>query len=192
MSPSKSELRAIFRKKRTDLSRNDIEVLSQQINLQVQVFCKQHPELSHFHIFLPIERLREVNTHYIMEYLFSEGKNIYASRINRETDEMETILLEPSMSFKLDDFGIPIPQSSQIADDELLQVVFVPLLAVDLKGNRIGYGKGYYDRFLAKIDSDVLKIGLSFFEPVKEIPEEDFDIKCDYCITPNNIINFSH
>jgi 5-formyltetrahydrofolate cyclo-ligase len=190
MSPSKAELRAIFRKKRTDLSKNEIEVLSQKINRQVQSFCKQHPELNHFHLFLPIERLREVDTHYIMEYLFSEGKNIYASQINRETDEMETILLEPAMSFKLDDFGIPIPQFSQNADDELLQVVFVPLLAVDLKGNRIGYGKGYYDRFLAKIDADVLKIGLSFFEPVKEIPEEDFDIKCDYCITPNAIITF--
>jgi len=191
MSPSKAELRAIFRKKRTDLSKNDIENLSLEISIQVQDFCKQHPELKHFHIFLPIERLKEVNTHYIIEYLFSEGKIIYTSQINKLTDEMETIRLEPSISFKFDDFGIPVPTFSKSASDEFLQIVFIPLLAVDVNGNRIGYGKGYYDRFLSKINLDVLKIGLSFFEPVEEIPKEDFDIKCDYCITPKNIITFS-
>lgn len=191
MNPTKAELRAVFRKKRAGLSKNDIEVLSKRIAIQVGYFCSQHPELRHFHVFLPIERLREVDTYYIMEYLFSERKTVYASQINKVTDEMETVLLEPSMNFKLDDFGIPIPDFFQTGDEELLELVFVPLLAVDLKGNRIGYGKGYYDRFLSKIDPVVLKIGLSFFEPIEEIPNEEFDIRCDYCITPNNIINFS-
>lgn len=191
MIQTKADLRTVFRKKRADLTKNEIEVLSIQINLQVQNFCQQHQELNHFHLFLPIERLKEVDTFYIMEYLFSKGKIVYTSRINKVTDEMETIRFKPSLSFNLDDFGIPIPAFSQGADDDLLQVVFVPLLAVDLKGNRIGYGKGYYDKFLAKIDPSILKIGLSLFEPIEKIPEEEFDIKCDYCITPNNIINFS-
>jgi 5-formyltetrahydrofolate cyclo-ligase len=74
---------------------------------------------------------------------------------------------------------------------EQIQAVFVPLLAVDLKGQRIGYGKGYYDQFLATINPKVIKIGLSIFEPIAQIPSESFDIPLDYCITPKNMFNFS-
>ena len=66
----------------------------------------------------------------------------------------------------------------------------MPLLTYDLQGNRIGYGKGYYDRFLAQCDSECCFIGLSFFPPEERIPTEKTDIKLQYCITPEKIYSF--
>ena len=71
-----------------------------------------------------------------------------------------------------------------------LDVIFVPLLAYDEKGNRIGYGKGFYDRFLANCKPDTLFVGLSFFPPEKNISVEETDVPLHYCITPEKILSF--
>ena len=70
-------------------------------------------------------------------------------------------------------------------------MVFVPLLAFDEKGNRVGYGKGFYDKFLAECKPEILKIGVSFFEPENIIPDVlNTDIQLDLCITPTKVYNF--
>jgi len=67
----------------------------------------------------------------------------------------------------------------------------VPLLAVDKKGYRVGYGKGFYDKFLPSCKKECLKIGFSYFEPVDEITDKDqFDVPLELCITPHNIYVF--
>lgn len=72
-----------------------------------------------------------------------------------------------------------------------IDVVFVPLLAYDNKGNRVGYGKGFYDHFLSECREDVVKIGLSFFEPEEAIEDVSAtDIRLDYCVTPMTVYNF--
>ena len=74
----------------------------------------------------------------------------------------------------------------------MIDVVFVPLLAFDTNGNRVGYGKGFYDKFLSQCQPETIKIGLSFFEAEEEIADvyQD-DIRLDYCVTPNKIYDFS-
>lgn len=70
-------------------------------------------------------------------------------------------------------------------------MVLIPLLAFDKNGYRVGYGKGFYDRFLAECRPDVVKVGLSVFEPIDEITDlNEFDIKMDFCITPNRVWQF--
>jgi 5-formyltetrahydrofolate cyclo-ligase len=70
-------------------------------------------------------------------------------------------------------------------------VVFVPLLGYDVQGNRVGYGKGFYDAFLSQCKKDVVKIGLSFFEPEQEITDVlNTDIRLDYCVTPTTVYSF--
>jgi 5-formyltetrahydrofolate cyclo-ligase len=147
--------------------------------------------LDHFHLFFPIQKLNEINTFLIRDILERRNKILYTSVLGNLNNEMGTILVEKRTEFVEDQYGIPVSRNFELISPELIQAVFVPLLAVDYKGQRIGYGKGYYDRFLATIDPKVIKIGLSIFEPIHHIPSESFDIPLDYCFTPKNMFNFS-
>src|SRR5690606_40145940 len=103
---------------------------------------------------------------------------------------VQTCALPICQQFDLDDYGIPVPVVKEEVVNSLLHVVFLPLLAYDLNGHRIGYGKGMYDRFVAKLPLKVLKIGLSFFPPENSIPSEKHDVPLDLCINPEGIVKF--
>jgi 5-formyltetrahydrofolate cyclo-ligase len=76
-------------------------------------------------------------------------------------------------------------------EEKELDMILIPLLAYDLQGNRVGYGKGFYDRFLAKCKPSVQKVGLSYFEPLDSIAGVDsFDVKLNACINPEKIWRF--
>ena len=76
---------------------------------------------------------------------------------------------------------------------ENLDIIFIPLLAFDIEGHRVGYGKGYYDRFLKLTNNSTLKIGLSFFDPINKILDiDDNDVKLDYCVTPKQVHKFNN
>jgi 5-formyltetrahydrofolate cyclo-ligase len=191
MNPSKADLRVLFKEKRNQLSEAELEEGSEKIALIIDDFCEQHRELDHYHLFFPIQKLKEVNTFLIRDLLARRNKTLYTSLIGDSNIEMETVLLGKRTEFVADRYGIPVPQNFERISPERIQVVFVPLLAVDYSGQRIGYGKGFYDRFLATINPKVIKIGLSIFEPIQQIPSESFDIPLDYCVTPKNLFNFS-
>jgi 5-formyltetrahydrofolate cyclo-ligase len=191
MTTEKSVIRAYFKEWRNQLSGIELQEASQKIAALVEEFCDCHMHIDHFHIFFPIKRLREIDTYLIRAILESRNKVIYTARLNPISTEMETVLIEKQTEFEPDRYGIPVPKILKLVSPKSLQVVFTPLLAVDMFGNRIGYGKGHYDRFFEKLDHKVLKIGLSVFEPIKMIPKESFDIPLDYCITPKNIFSFS-
>ena len=89
------------------------------------------------------------------------------------------------------EYNIPEPINGLPVPTEMIDVVFVPLLAYDKQGNRVGYGKGFYDKFLSECKPNVVKIGLSLFEP-EELIEDVFenDVKLDFCVNPNEIISF--
>ena len=70
-------------------------------------------------------------------------------------------------------------------------MVFVPLLAYDKQGNRVGYGKGFYDNFLSKCKPETIKIGLSFFPPEDKIDDVfESDVKLNFCVTDSQIFEF--
>jgi 5-formyltetrahydrofolate cyclo-ligase len=88
-------------------------------------------------------------------------------------------------------WNIPEPAEGIEIDVSLLQVVFVPLLVCDEKGHRVGYGKGYYDRFLGQCKPEIVKIGLSFFDPIPEIDDVySGDIPLDFCVCPTKTVAF--
>ena len=90
-------------------------------------------------------------------------------------------------------WGIPEPDplSSEEAAVADIDLVIVPLLAYDLKGHRVGYGAGFYDRFLADCRDETLIVGLSHFDPEDQwIKSEDYDIDLDWCITSNKAYKF--
>ena len=115
--------------------------------------------------------------------------NITIAQAKRIINKNET----QNTKIKKNEYNIPEPISGLSVPNEMIDVVFVPLLAYDKQGNRIGYGKGFYDKFLSECKPKVVKIGLSFFEP-EEIIEDVYqnDIKLDFCVNPEQIINFKN
>jgi 5-formyltetrahydrofolate cyclo-ligase len=80
---------------------------------------------------------------------------------------------------------------TEVVKEKEVDMILVPLLAYDLKGNRVGYGKGFYDRFLTNCRSGVQKVGLSYFEPLDFIEGTDsFDVMLNACINPEKIWRF--
>ena len=105
--------------------------------------------------------------------------------------QMQAIAVDEETIFQANTWGIPEPQNGQPISPESIDLVLVPLLIFDREGFRVGYGKGYYDRFLANCRKDIVKIGFSYFEPVDKISDTtQFDVPLTYCITPQHIYEF--
>lgn len=187
---NKSQLRTRFKEKRSRLTPEDVEDKSLKIAnqaLKLGIWDKQY-----YHLFLSITRHHEVHTEYLLHILQGKDKNVVVSKSNFNTRMLEHFLLTDSTPILLNSYGIPEPVDGIEVPVNKIDVVFVPLLACDEKGNRVGYGKGFYDRFLAECRADVKKIGLSFFDPVSTIATDDHDVKLDSLVTPTGIFHFSN
>lgn len=187
---TKKELRQKYKDLRNTLSFDQIEDLSLQIanqTLKLPVW-----DFENYHIFLSIEEHKEVQTDYLLHILNGKDKNVIVSKADFETRKMDHFLLTDNVTIKKNEWNIPEPQNGFSVADEQIDVVFIPLLAFDAFGNRVGYGKGFYDIFLSKCKPNVVKIGLSFFDTEPIIKDTyDLDIRLDYCVTPNKIYDFS-
>ena len=139
----------------------------------------------------PIVEQNEVNTEYLMHILQGKDKNIIVSKSDVTNYKMTHYLMTDATIFKKNQWHIPEPIDGFEVSSKQMDVVFVPLLAFDLQGNRVGYGKGFYDRFLNECHADVVKIGLSFFEPETEIEgTENTDVRLNFALTPESIHSF--
>jgi 5-formyltetrahydrofolate cyclo-ligase len=189
MEKSKKILRQKYKEKRQALTKDKIEELSLAIANHVLRLDIWHK--TYFHIFLPITEQKEVNTEYILHLLQGKDKEIVVSKAHFHTKEMTHFLLTDNTKIKKNEYNIPEPVAGIEVPNAKIEVVFVPLLAYDKKGNRVGYGKGFYDKFLSLCNPETIKIGLSFFEPVAEIADTfESDILLDYCVTPITIYTF--
>lgn len=146
---------------------------------------------TYFHLFLTIEEHKEIDTEYILQVLAGKDKEIVVGKSNFDTMEMAHYLLTDNTKFEKNQYNIYEPVDGLEVPVQKIDVVFVPLLAYDTKGNRVGYGKGFYDKFLAQCKEDVVKIGLSFYEPEETIDDViATDIRLDICVTPTDIKYF--
>jgi 5-formyltetrahydrofolate cyclo-ligase len=105
--------------------------------------------------------------------------------------ELAHLIVTEDTTWERNGWGIPEPLEGEAVFPDELDLVFVPLLGFDQNGNRIGYGKGFYDRFLKDCRPETLKIGLSFLEPIPSIPSDPWDVPLDYVITPQYIYAFT-
>jgi 5-formyltetrahydrofolate cyclo-ligase len=186
---TKKELRVKYKALRQSIPENEIEEMSLAIaNKLLSLPVWEH---DYFHIFLAIVAHCEVNTEYILHLLSGKDKNIVISKSDFETREMIHFLLTDNTKIRKNDYGIPEPVGGLEVPANKIDVVFVPLLAFDKAGNRVGYGKGFYDKFLAQCKPETVKIGLSFFEAVEPLEDVfESDVKLDFCVTPKTIYSF--
>lgn len=185
----KKKARQKYKAARQELSDEAIELKSLAIANRLLLLDVWNN--TYFHLFLTIEHHKEVNTEFILQILAGKDKEIVVSKSNFQTGKMLHFLLTDNTKFSINEYHIPEPINGLEVPINKIEVVFVPLLAYDKQGNRVGYGKGFYDRFLSKCQPKTIKIGLSFFEPEGQIDGTfDGDIRLDYCITPENIYSF--
>jgi 5-formyltetrahydrofolate cyclo-ligase len=188
---NKSEIRKIYAEKRKLLSPQDLELRSKVIS---DNFFKGFDltGISSAHIFLPITAKREVNTWHIINRFRQEYPQIklLVSKSDLLDGKLENFIFTQSTVLIENTWGIPEPESGDRFSNQEIDLVFVPLLAFDKKGNRVGYGKGYYDKFFLECRSDILKVGLSLEEPARKINAELFDVPLTHCITPLAVYNF--
>ena len=185
----KKALRLTYKTLRKQLSEEQLEEMSLAIANKILILPIW--EKSYFHIFLPIEEQNEVNTEFILHLLSGKDKEIIISKSDFETREMTHFLLTDNTKIKKNEYNIPEPIDGIEVSVKKIEVVFVPLLVFDKLGNRVGYGKGFYDKFLSECKPETIKIGLSFFEPEEVISDvNENDIKLDYCVTPNEVFKF--
>ena len=192
----KSELRIKYKKLRQSLSEEEMEEMSVAIannllGLPTLPDGRQVWNKTYFHVFLPITEQKEVNTECILHLLSGKGKEIIVSKSDFTTRNMTHFLLTDSTKIKKNSYNIPEPVDGIEVPVTKIDVIFVPLLAYDIKGNRVGYGKGFYDKFLSNCKPETIKIGLSFFE-AEEVIDDVFenDVKLDYCVTPKKVYAF--
>jgi 5-formyltetrahydrofolate cyclo-ligase len=186
----KSDLRKLYQSKRNELSLLEIDELSLLIannTLKLTIWDK-----TYYHLFLSIEEQKEVQTEYILHVLHAKDKEIVVSKSNFKTYELTNYLLTDNTKLKKNKYNIPEPIDGIEVPHNKINVVFIPLLAFDKKGNRVGYGKGFYDNMLEKCSPECIKIGVSFFEATELLVTDTFhgDIALDYCITPNKTYHF--
>jgi 5-formyltetrahydrofolate cyclo-ligase len=185
----KSELRKTMLQRRRALSIDEVAVRSQRIaDLFFQQFALKAGQT--VHVFLPIIKNNEVNTWPIIERLRLEYPEVQV--VVPVTDAAQNVLTHHHLTEESvlveNAWGIPEPQDAQIVHAHEVDVVLIPLLAFDKKGHRVGYGKGFYDRFLADCRPDVVKVGLSLEPPVERIADPNrYDVPLDFAITPGGV-----
>lgn len=186
---NKKQLRLKYKELREALTPEQVEEGSLEIAnrlLELPIW-----NYSYYHLFLSISEKKEVDTQGVLHILQGKDKHVVLSKSNFKKASLTNYLLTDSTVIKVNDWGIPEPVDGIEVPASKIDVVFIPLLAFDKKGNRTGYGKGFYDRFLSLCTKEVLKVGLSLFpaeESIKDINEHD--VPLDYCVTPEKIYKF--
>lgn len=188
---TKKELRELYLAKRKNLAPPERAKLDDLLLIRFQQL--QLPFIQTLFTFSPIGEFNEPAVHVLADYLEfrNPGLQVAYPVMNRQTGTIAAVLVKEDTVFRRNSFGIEEPVGGVEADPEAIDLVLVPLLAFDKEGYRVGYGKGYYDRFLAQCRDNCIKAGLSYFEPVTAISDrQEFDVPLSLCITPQQLYVF--
>ena len=188
MGETKQKLRAIARRRRDALSVAEAADKSRLIQERVlqfapYVFCRAVALYSSTH--------NEVATEGIRDHALKEGKKVFYPRVAGDTSH-DFVELKRAGELRPGPYGIlePNGEASMTQRDEKGLVVFVPALAFDLQGNRLGRGKGWYDRALSRLGAGVTLAGLAYeFQIFERLPAERWDCKVDHIITESRVVD---
>ncbi len=189
---TKKILRQQFLHQRQQLSLEFIQTKSQQISEQL-LNAFDFNSINVLHTFLPIINNHEINTWLIIKKIWDKfpQMTVTVPKSNFINYTMQSYILQKETQICENRWHIPEPENAQPIDACSINMTLLPLICFDECGFRVGYGKGFYDRFLAQCRQDVIKVGLSLFPPVTQIEGiHEFDVKMDYCITEKAIFRF--
>ena len=188
---TKKELRNIYKEKRLDLSEKERSKLDDLLLIQFQRLSFQGVEV--VLSFGPMDDRAEMDTHLFTRYLshLIPGLQVCYPVTDPASNTMKAILVDEDTDLEENSYGITEPVNGREASPEEIDLVLVPLFAFDERGYRVGYGKGYYDRYLKDCKENARIVGLSYFEAVDHISDTNqFDVPLNYCITPGKVYEF--
>ena len=180
----KKSLRDAARAIRSSLSPEEIEEKSQTICSAVMgVLDDTDPVLVY------VSKPLEVSTRMLIDQLLRRQKRVVVPLIEKETKTLRLSYINDASVLVPSTFHVHEPVGTEIsAQPRDVKVVIVPMIAFDRHGNRLGYGAGYYDRFLSA-NVHITRIGLAFSSlEVTEVPSDANDIRMDVIITEKGII----
>lgn len=183
----KTELRKMYLEKRKALSNDEVLLLSEKIFEQ---FCHHFSldGIKNVHVFLPIQKLNEVNTRLFIDHFWAKGISVFVPKI--KDGKMISLPYTRDTELVENAWGIIEPLNEDYQELSF-DMVLTPLLYADSQGNRIGYGKGFYDYFFKNLKDETIKIGLGFFEPKEAITDVSAeDVRLDYLVTPDDKLSF--
>ncbi len=184
----KSELRKRYLEKRKALSHDEVLFLSQKIFKNFVLQFKR-AENQKVHVFLSIQKFNEISTDYFIKYFFEQKMRVFVPKIS--DGKLISVEIFTDTLFETNSWGILEPISNE--DSRVLDYDYIitPLLFCDAYGNRVGYGKGFYDQFFSVISKKSKKIGVNFFTPNESIDDiSEHDIPLDYLVTPETVLSF--
>jgi len=186
---TKTEIRKLQSARRNKLSLEEVIHLSEKLLYQFTLL--DFSTIHTIHIFLPIEEKNEPDTFMLIRWLAKVHPQIRI--IVPKADFTTSLMTHHSYQGEEDLQKNLLNILEPVLDEQFLgkiDMVIVPLLAFDQRGYRVGYGKGFYDRFLEGLDA--LKVGISLFESVDTIADiHENDQRLDLCLTPENIVYFT-
>jgi 5-formyltetrahydrofolate cyclo-ligase len=188
---TKKELRNIYKEKRNAIHSKERLKMDDLLLLQFQQLNLN--EVQFLFTYWPLQQMNEPNTLLFTHYLRHTIPDLQIAYpvIDYETSTMKAILINEETIYQPNAYNILEPTKGEELSPNDIDLVFVPLLICDENGYRVGYGKGFYDRYLSNCREDVLKIGFSYFDPVDKIDDiNEFDIPLDCCITSDEIYEF--
>jgi 5-formyltetrahydrofolate cyclo-ligase len=190
-SSTKAQLRARYRRQRSEVTQHELARASGRIS---ELFFRTFDlgAVRMVSTYIPIRRHNEIDTRQVFTRIWHEFPHVatVAPVADLKTGMLQCVPFTSTSTLIEDRWGISEPQGHP-TDPLDIDLVLVPLLAFDKRGHRLGYGRGFYDRFLLRCRSDCLKVGLSLFDPTPEpIPTGDHDVPLDACVTPSMAFNF--
>jgi len=185
---TKKQLRQLYAAKRQQLSALEYEDLNQRLLHRFQQL--DFTGISCIHLFLPVLEWKEPDTHLIRNWLKAEHPHItlVLPKADFADFTMQSYADDKHLQLVVNQQGITEPLDGTLVNEDQIDAIIVPLLAFDKNGYRVGYGKGFYDRYITRCRPDVQLIGLSFFGPEEQIDDlHEFDLPLHRCVTPNQV-----
>jgi 5-formyltetrahydrofolate cyclo-ligase len=191
----KSEIREKALAERKSWTQEKFNLKNSELLNQIKAFMQPLPRNLMLMSFQSMEHTREVMTSPMHSLLINEPyfHQLIFPKIEKNTSQLIPFLTDKKSKFEKSEWGIlePMEETAVRLNPKDVDIIFIPLLALDTNGHRVGYGKGFYDRFLASTKPDVIKIGLSLEEPIEPIEDiNPFDIGLDFAITPKSVYRF--
>lgn len=184
----KAELRKKYTQKRKTLSADEAFLLSERIFKHFIDYFKPITGQK-VHIFIPIGKFMEIDTQLFINYFLSRNIRVFVPKI--VSMKLISVEIFTDTEFETNAWGISEPVSDEDSGCLDFDYVITPLLYCDHKGNRVGYGKGFYDGFFEGISEKSKKTGVNYFNPDENIDDVwEYDIPLDYLVTPTDVLSF--